>query len=144
MTDKNFNFFFSIMICSYNSEKYISETLDSIIAQSFKKWEIIIVDDGSTDNSTRIIENYTNKDEKSKLIKQKNQGLASARNTAIRNSNSDWIVIIDHDDKFNIDRLQNQYEDIIKNPDCKLLFGDSMLFDAFNFKKNALSVPPAC
>ena len=137
MTDKNINFFFSIMICSYNSEKFISETLDSIIAQSFKNWEIIIVDDGSIDNSTNIIENYTKKYENIKLIKQqKNQGLASARNTAIRNSNSDWIVIIDHDDKFYIDRLQNQYEDIIKNPDSKLFFGDSIFFDAFNFKKN--------
>ena len=140
MTDKNINFFFSIIICSYNSEKYISETLDSIIAQSFKKWEIIIVDDGSKDNSCIIIENYVKNNRNIKLIKQKNKGIAISRNIAVKNSLSEWVVIMDHDDLCDKNRLQNQYEEIINNQNCKLFFGDVILFDNKKYKEKRFSI----
>ena len=69
----------SIITPCYNGAKYISETIDSVIAQTYPKWEMIIVDDGSKDNSTEIVRGYT--DERIHLIQQKNAGSAAARNT---------------------------------------------------------------
>ena len=128
--------FFSINICCYNSANYIEETLESIINQSFKNWEIVVVDDGSTDKTLSILENYKKLIKNLKIIVQKNQGLAIARNTALKNSNCNWIVIIDHDDILKLDRLKNQYENIIQNANSKLFFGDVMLFGDGQSKKN--------
>ena len=83
-------------MCCYNSEKYIEETLNSILSQTYKEWELIIVDDGSTDNTSIIIKNYINDNNNNniKYFYQENKGFASARNLAVQNSNREWIVII--------------------------------------------------
>jgi len=134
------NFFFSIIICCYNSEKFISQTLESIIKQKFKQYEIVIIDDGSSDNTSYIIKNLIKDNSNIKLIKQNNQGLATSRNIAINNSSSDWIMIIDHDDILEENRLQVQYDEIINNDSCKLFFGDVILFDNDKFKKKRFAI----
>ena len=125
-----FNIYFSVIICCYNSEKYIEETIDSVINQSYKNWEIIIIDDGSTDNTRAIIKKFKNKN--IFYFYQKNKGFASARNLAIKKSNYDWIAIIDHDDICLNNRLEIHKNQIIKNKDCKFFFADTEHFNSNN------------
>ena len=91
------NIFFSIIICCYNSEKYIKETIDSILNQTYNNIELIIIDDGSTDNSRKIINNYL-KNKKIKKIFQKNKGLNISNNIALKASNGEYILRLDADD----------------------------------------------
>ncbi|MDR2431988.1 MAG: glycosyltransferase [Candidatus Margulisbacteria bacterium] len=89
---------FSVIITAYNIEKYLAECLDSIIKQTSKNLEIIIVDDGSTDNSTQIYNSYAARDNRLKIFKQQNHGVAAARNTGLRNASAKYIHFVDGDD----------------------------------------------
>tara|TARA_B100000686_G_C16725211_1_gene937373 strand:- start:707 stop:1513 length:807 start_codon:yes stop_codon:yes gene_type:complete len=123
------NIFFSIIICCYNSENYLSETLDSIINQKYPNWELILINDGSIDKTEEIIYHYINQCNKIKYYKQENKGFAHSRNIAIKKSKGNWIVIIDHDDICMIDRLNIHYEQIIEDKkNSKLFFGDTIHF----------------
>lgn len=88
----------SIVIPVYNVEKYISTCLDSLINQTYSNLEIIVVNDGSTDNSGEILKKYVDMDKRIVLINKKNGGLSSARNTGILASNGQFITFIDSDD----------------------------------------------
>ena len=79
------------MICCYNSEKYICETIDSIISQTYTNWEIIIINDGSTDNTENIIISYIDKNIPITYYKQINKGFASARNKALKLAKKDVL-----------------------------------------------------
>lgn len=96
----------SIITPCYNGAKYIRETIDSVIAQTYPKWEMIIVDDGSKDNSAEIVRGYT--DERIHLIQQKNAGSAAARNNGIRQCNGQYIALLDADDLWKPDFLKRQ------------------------------------
>ena len=89
---------FSIIVPIYNAEKYLSECLDSILFQNYEHFEVIMVDDGSTDNSNEICQFYCNKDDRFKLIVQKNQGVSSARNKALELVTGNFILFVDSDD----------------------------------------------
>ena len=98
----------SVIIPSYNAEKYIGECLDSVLSQTYKNLEIIVIDDGSTDKSFTIAKSR----KKVKVIKQKNMGVSVARNTGIDTATGDYIHFIDADDKL----LNNDfYENVIHN-----------------------------
>lgn len=99
----------SIIIACYNCEKTISETLDSCINQTVKKLEIICVDDGSTDNTLRILKNYANKDQRIKIIQQKNQYAGTARNNALTQAKGMYITFIDSDDIFSKYAIEKFY-----------------------------------
>lgn len=89
----------SIITPSYNSEKYISETIESVLTQTYSNWEMLIVDDMSTDDSLQIIKAYTKKDSRIKLIRsERNLGPAKARNRAIKEANGKYIAFLDSDD----------------------------------------------
>ena len=96
----------SIITPCYNGAKYIRETIDSVIAQTYPKWEMIIVDDGTKDNSAEIVRGYT--DERIHLIQQKNAGSAAARNNGIRQCNGQYIALLDADDLWKPDFLKKQ------------------------------------
>ena len=99
----------SIITPSYNSEKFIKETINSVISQTYKNWEMIIVDDVSSDNSCEIIELYSKKDNRIKLIKlEKNSGPAVARNRAIQEAKGRYIAFLDSDDLWHKDKLTKQ------------------------------------
>ena len=132
MSINNTDIFFSVIICCYNSERYIRETIDSVISQTHKNWEIVIVNDGSTDSTEEIILNYKNKGINIIYTKQENLGFAAARNKAISLANAEWIAIIDHDDICLPDRLEIQSTQIVSNPESKLFFGDCLYFDDLN------------
>lgn len=91
----------SIIVPIYNVEKYLRICLDSILAQTYTDYEVIMVDDGSPDRSCAIAKEYEKKDARFHLLRQENKGLASARNTGIRASKGEYIYFIDSDDCIN-------------------------------------------
>jgi len=101
----------SIITPSYNSEQFIAKTIDSVINQSHQNWEMIIIDDLSTDNSCEIIENYKATDPRIKLIKSKiNQGPAYSRNSGIELAKGRYIAFLDSDDLWKPEKLKHQLE----------------------------------
>ena len=98
----------SIILPSYNYENYIGKTIDSVLNQSYPNWELIIIDDGSMDNSLDVIKRY--KDKRIHLFTQKNKGVSSTLNRGIRNSNCKYICFLDADDKYHPDKLDAQVE----------------------------------
>lgn len=88
----------SVIIPVYNVEKYLRECLDSVVNQTFKDIEIILIDDGSTDKSLDICKEYAQKDNRIKIIRQENKGLSAARNTGLNAANGEYIAFVDSDD----------------------------------------------
>ena len=88
----------SVIVPVYNVAPYLREALDSVVNQTYKDLEIIIVDDGSTDGSADICEEYADSDDRIKLIKQPNKGLSGARNTGLENATGDLVAFVDSDD----------------------------------------------
>ena len=88
---------FSLIIPAYNVEKYIKKCLDSVLNQTYTNYEIIIINDGSTDNTSKILESYKS-NKKIKIINQENKGLSRARNLGVSNAKGDYILFIDSDD----------------------------------------------
>lgn len=88
----------SIMMPAFNAEAYIEQAIESVLAQSYTQWELIIVDDGSTDRTAQIAGNYS--DPRIKLIRQDNGGEATARNTALKNMCGDFLAFLDSDDLY--------------------------------------------
>ena len=97
--------FFSIIIPVYNVEPYLRECLDSVLGQTFTDWEAICVDDGSTDNSGAILDEYAAKDNRFKVIHQQNAGVSAARNRGLEDAKGLWISFIDSDDYVTDDYL---------------------------------------
>lgn len=95
---QNPNPFFSVIIPVYNAEAFLEKCLDSILEQSFKSFELICINDGSTDNSLKILEFYSNKDHRLKIISKENQGPASARNLGLSLAKGEYLWLIDADD----------------------------------------------
>lgn len=102
----------SVIIPVYNVEKYLSECLDSIINQTFKDLEIICVNDGSTDNSLRILEEYAQKDNRIKIVNKENGGLSSARNAGMNVATGEYYAFIDSDDILDNDAYEKSLEHI--------------------------------
>ena len=130
----------SIIVPVYNSEQYINRCLNSLINQTYKNIEIIIIDDGSTDNSSILINEYIKKDKRIKVFFQENSGPSVARNNGIIKSNGDYIVFCDSDDYVEINYVEKLLENIIKL-DCNILacgyidvseYGVSKLNDFYN------------
>ena len=109
----------SIIIPVYNVESYLCRCLDSILIQSYKGWECILVDDGSTDGSSKICDDYVEKDDRFKVIHKENGGVSSARNIGIRESKGDWMFFADADDILEKDALQTLMIGVEKG--CKLV-----------------------
>ena len=96
----------SAIIPVYNVEKYLIQCLDSVVRQTYKDLEIILVDDGSADNSGYICDEYASKDNRIKVIHKENGGLSSARNVALDNANGDYIAFVDSDDYLSLDAFE--------------------------------------
>lgn len=105
----------SIIMPIYNGEKYIEETLESVINQSWENWELLITNDGSKDNTENIIINFTKKDNRIKLFSQINGGSAKARNNSLKNAKGRFIVFLDGDDIWDKDFLYKQLSFLKEN-----------------------------
>lgn len=100
----------SVIVPVYKAEAYLHSCIDSILSQSFSDYEIILVDDGSPDNSGAICEEYAARDPRIAVIHQKNQGQAAARNHALARAKGEWICFVDSDDLIHPQMLQHLYD----------------------------------
>jgi len=120
----------SINLCCFNSEKYLRETLLSIANQTYGNWELVVVDDGSTDTTGSIISDFKKDGHPVTYYYQQNKGLAAARNKALSLSKGDYIAFIDHDDLWLPDKLRKQiqiaHED--SNEKAALVYSRSVWF----------------
>ncbi len=108
--------FFSVGIPVYNAEKYLNDCIDSILSQSFTDFELILVDDGSIDNSLSICQSYAEKDSRVKVFHYENGGISVASNHILENvCGGGYIFLMDNDDTMCPDALQNAYNAIIEN-----------------------------
>ena len=106
--------FFSIVITAYNCEKYIEKCIFSVLNQNFREYELIIIDDCSSDNTLKIIENI--KDNRIKIFSlPQNQGVSNARNTAIKASNGEYIFFLDCDDYIENNLLKEAYNELLSS-----------------------------
>lgn len=116
---------FSIIMPAYNAALFIEESIRSVLCQTYANFELIIVNDGSTDNTNDIISTF--KDDRIKVIQQLNKGLGAARNAGIENSVNEYIAFLDSDDIWRNDKLQNVISGL-DGPDVGLYYSNVMEF----------------
>lgn len=108
----------SVVIPLYNKERQIADTLRSVLLQCFQNFEIVVVNDGSTDGSVAAVESV--QDERIRIIHQENAGVSAARNRGIAEARHEFIAFLDADDRWKPDYLQTQYELTQKYPECSV------------------------
>lgn len=116
----------SVIIPAYNAEAFISETIDSALAQTYQDLEIIVVDDGSTDNTRRVLQQYG---DQIRYVYQRNSGVSMARNTGISIATGEYIALLDHDDVWLPEKLEKQVKILDADPDIALVYSDTYLMD---------------
>ncbi|HOI53885.1 MAG TPA: glycosyltransferase [Phycisphaerae bacterium] len=127
----------SVIVPVYNGERFLRQTLDSILAQTFHDYEIVAVDDGSSDGSRAILESYG---DRVRVFTQKNLGAPSARNRAIGEARGQWIAFLDHDDTWEPDKLEFQMS--AARPDDDLIHAEARVIDGSGaIIKDAFSHP---
>lgn len=125
----------SVVMAVYNSDKYLRQSIESVLSQSYPYFEFIIVNDGSTDTSESIIQEYVKKDRRITYLKNKtNLGQSETRNKAIRIAKGEYIAIVDSDDICLQNRFEIQINFLKKNPDSDVLGSSYCLF--FNDQEN--------
>ena len=105
----------SVIIPVYNAERWLLRCIDSVLSQSYKNIEVLLIDDGSTDMSPAICDSYASKDPRVKVFHKPNGGVASARQVGIDNLQGDYVIHADADDWMNKDMLQTLMEEAQKN-----------------------------
>ena len=146
MTENNIKV--SIIVPVYNVEKYLAQCLDSLINQTLKEIEIICINDGSKDNSTKILTAYAQKDVRIKIINQTNQGISAARNNGISVATGEYIGFVDSDDWVDIDFYEKLYS-AGKKYDSDIVAGDFyregkfLKSEKLKYRKEELFTKPA-
>jgi len=128
----------SIIIPIYNAESYIADTINSVINQSFQEWELILVDDGSTDQSSKIINEIAKNEQRISIILQKNAGVSIARNTGIKKAKGNYIFFLDSDDLWLPENITNRLKVFEKNKTIDWIFGSVQLIDENSKKINSI------
>ncbi len=114
----------SVIIPTYNRAKFVTKAIDSVLAQTYKDYEIIVIDDGSTDNTQEVLEPYM---DKITYMYQENAGVSAARNAGIRATTGQWIAFLDSDDKWMPEKLSIQMECLSQN-NAKVCFTANVCF----------------
>ena len=120
---------FSVVMPVYNVEKYLRESVESVLKQTYTNFELIIVDDGSTDGCYEICENYQKSDSRCKVIHQENKGLLLARRTGIRVASGDYLINVDSDDKCSLSMLEKLATIIKEKSPDMIIFNYASLND---------------
>lgn len=115
----------------YNASAFLREAVDSVVSQTYADWELLIIDDGSTDNSKQIAKEYVAKDKRIQLIEQSNSGACRARNNGIEHAHGEYVKFLDADDILEHDCLSAQVQQIAMLQDYQIPFGDY-----YNIDKN--------
>lgn len=132
----------SIITPAFNCEKYIAQTIESVIQQTYTNWEMIIVNDHSTDNTANIIKEYQQRDSRIKLIDlRENAGAAVARNTAMDSAKGRYIAFLDSDDLWKSNKLKRQIDFMLKNKYGFTFTGYQYLNDDINTREKVFKIP---
>lgn len=128
----------SVILPVYNASDSIRQSLESILNQTFTDFEVLIMDDGSTDGTSEILKSYAAKDHRIKLFHQENKGVVSSYKTLIEHAQTNLLARMDADDLAYPERLQKQYEYLQKNPDVALVSGFCKVFNEkkLRFERN--------
>lgn len=118
----------SVIVPCYNQGKYLAETLDSVIMQTFSDWECIIINDGSTDTSESVALSYVKKDSRFRYIYQENRGVCITRNRGIEMAQGEYILCLDGDDKISCDFLECMYPILDTNQSVKVVVSTVVQF----------------
>jgi glycosyltransferase involved in cell wall biosynthesis len=118
----------SVIVPTYKAEKYIAKTIKSVLAQTYSRFELIIVDDESPDRSIEICQKF--QDPRIKIISQKNRGLAGARNTGIRHAQGDYLAFLDADDLWLPEKLEKHVQHLESSPQVGISFSRSEFIDS--------------
>ncbi len=118
----------SVIIPTYNYGIYISEAIQSVLNQSFTDFELIVVDDGSTDHTAEVVRAFT--DPRIKYIFQKNAGLPAARNAGIKGSFGELLAFLDADDRYHPEKLQSHVSFLDKHPEVGITYNSRILIDS--------------
>lgn len=116
----------SVVIATYNRANYLRDTIDSVLGQRFQNFELIVVDDGSTDETREVVASYGTRVQ---FIYQENQGPSAARNLGVRQARAEWIAIQDSDDLCAPNHLETLYGYIKTHPDCGMVFANGSYLD---------------
>jgi glycosyltransferase involved in cell wall biosynthesis len=125
----------SVIIPAYNAEKYLAETIESVLTQTYDNHEVIAVDDGSTDDTLRVLRSF---EPQITVLSKPNGGPATARNMAIRNSTGEYLAFLDSDDIWTKDKLREQAGFLVQHPEIGLLFSEALMFVVENGEKKIL------
>ncbi len=139
----------SIIIPNYNYGIFIAKTLDSVLAQTFQEYEVIVIDDGSTDHSLKVIKSFSEKfDGKLVLLTQQNKGVYAARNLGLRHAQGEYIAFLDADDIWFPELLEESVNLLEANPDFHLVYSNTEYFDSktglakgLNFDERSGKIP---
>ena len=119
----------SVVIPVYNTEQYIWEAIESMLSQTFVDFELVIIDDGSTDGSWEIIQGYAKQDARITAMTRENRGIVSTRNELTGYCTTDYMCILDADDRAMPDRLEKQYAYMEVHPECAVVGSDTWIID---------------
>jgi glycosyltransferase involved in cell wall biosynthesis len=128
--------FVSIIMPAYNAEQYIGESIESVRGQTFQNWEMIIIDDGSSDNTASVVKTYAAQDGRIQYIWQKNERQGKARNTGISISKGEYLAFLDADDIWLSQKLERQL-DLIEKTKADLVFSSAYVFEKSPFERDA-------
>ncbi len=118
----------SVITPTYNRADFIGEAVESVLAQTYPHFELLIVDDGSTDNTPEVLQRF-NEDERVRLFRQENQGQSIARNVALAEAKGDFICFLDSDNYWPREKLEQQLRIFEQSPEVDVLYGDNVIIN---------------
>jgi len=133
--------FVTVLMAVYNGERWLAESITSILNQTFNNFEFIIINDGSIDSSSQILNHFANEDPRIRIFNKENSGLADSLNYGLAEARGEWVARIDADDICNSQRLQKQIEYIRSDADLVLVGAGLVIIDKNGLKSEAYHYP---
>src|SRR6266513_1317656 len=119
----------SIIVPCFNYARYLKECMESLVKQSYQRWECIIVDDGSTDSTPEVCARLSRWESRVTFLRHNNRGLSAARNAGIRQARGEFVQLLDADDLLEPDKLKVQVEFLDAHPDIDIALGEAAFFE---------------
>src|SRR5215212_4087832 len=113
----------SVVIPCYNQAHFLPEAIESVLSQSYEEFEVLVVDDGSKDETAQVASQYVSTDPRVRVIRQENRGLAGARNRGLAEAQGEYVVFLDSDDRLLKEALEVGVRELASHPECAFVSG---------------------